>query len=995
MGTLLFRLILKFFKWRLENSPKYRKLIFDEQNGYIFNARIQFMTEDGEEAFHIIFNNGKVIINKGILEDPTANLIFKDSKDLGKLYRTSSNDQMVMLLKNKFRYKGNMSDILRFSFLSGYVLQGTRKKFLKRYEKKANSSNNLLLSYEEFIKMDNHGDNGKPKKNKILGYKVDQVKYLEDPYLGKYSIQDFERLSYLKYRHFNIKGTISSERAVHLTEYFHQHGFLKQDGNKDAPGLRQGKALKYLLDNKTPLIQNWDLIAGTTTTKEKGVLLFPETGAVAIWPEIYTVDQRELNPYEIIPEEADKLCYDVFPFWANRNIREFCRKMTGNPLSQQLDELWVLYFMWKTQTISHTIPGFPEVLERGLKAIKLEAEENEQETKTQAQKDYYKGMQLALEGVMNYAESLSKKAEEMAEKIDNNSINDLELQRREELLELSRICKKVPANPAESFAEAINSIWITWVCLHQESMNAGLSLGRLDQWLQPYLEKEMEQVSNDKERKKKIEDIIELMGCFFLRAVDHLPLVPDVGNYLFGGSSSDQALTVGGVDENGENAVNDMTYIILKVTEMLTLRDPNVNARCHPETNSKEYLDRLCEVNINTSATPSIHNDKQMIDALVTQGIKIEDARTWAATGCVEPTICGKHFGHTNCMLLNTVAAMEMVLNNGIHPVVSQKWRIGPETGQLMDFSNYDEFLAAYKEQLHFLVKNSVEYNNNLGKTHQKLKPTPLLSSLIKGPMEQGKDLVDGAAIYNSSGVALVGLTDVIDSLRAIKTLVYDKQIIDLPTLNQVVKNNFQGELGNQIHRKIESIPKFGSDDEKSNKIGQDLVDFLYEDFLSYENYRGGKYLVGFWSMSNHVAFGTLSGALPSGRKANKPYTPGLTPAPGKKDELIQNIHSVAALDAQKMPNNLAFNIKLVPNGLDSHEDTLNYFNSYVKSYFDLGGMQMQFNVVSSDVLRDAMEHPENYGWLIVRISGYNAYFVDLNKDMQLELIERTEYTTH
>jgi formate C-acetyltransferase len=428
---------------------------------------------------------------------------------------------------------------------------------------------------------------------------------------------------------------------------------------------------------------------------------------------------------------------------------------------------------------------------------------------------------------------------------------------------------------------------------------------------------------------------------------------------------------------------------------MLTLRDPNVNARCHPEKNSKEYLDRLCEVNINTSATPSIHNDQQMIDALVNQGIKIEDARIWAATGCVEPTICGKHFGHTNCMLLNTVAAMEMVLNNGIHPVISYSWRIGPKTGELKDLNSYDEFLNAYKEQLHFLVDNSVEYNNNLGRTHQKLKPIPLLSSLIEGPMEKGKDLVDGAAKYNSSGVALVGLTDVIDSLRTIKKLVYDEQVIDLPTLNQIVKNNFESELGEKIYHQIENIPKFGTDDQESNEIGQDLVDFLYNDFMSYENYRGGTYLVGFWSMSNHVAFGTLSGALPSGRKANKPYTPGLTPAPGKKDELIQNIHSVAALDALKMPNNLAFNIKLVPNSLDPHEETLNYFNSYVKSYFDLGGMQMQFNVVSSDVLRDAMEHPENYGWLIVRISGYNAYFVDLNKDMQLELIERTEYVTH
>ena len=169
----------------------------------------------------------------------------------------------------------------------------------------------------------------------------------------------------------------------------------------------------------------------------------------------------------------------------------------------------------------------------------------------------------------------------------------------------------------------------------------------------------------------------------------------------------------------------------------------------------------------------------------------------------------------------------------------------------------------------------------------------------------------------------------------------------------------------------------------------------MYDDFLSFENYRGGRYIVGFWSMSNHVAFGNLSGALPNGRKAYEPFTPGLTPVPSDRDVLVENIRSVAALNTEKMPNNLAFNIKLVPGVNDSHEETINYFHAYTKSYFDLGGMQIQFNVVSSDTLRDAIDHPENYGWLLVRISGYNAYFVDLNKELQLELIRRTEFIAH
>ena len=308
----------------------------------------------------------------------------------------------------------------------------------------------------------------------------------------------------------------------------------------------------------------------------------------------------------------------------------------------------------------------------------------------------------------------------------------------------------------------------------------------------------MEKISSDRQKEEYIKKAIELIGCFFLRVSDQAPLVPDVGNYLFGGSSQDFALTVGGVDKDGNSAVCDMTYIILKVTEMLTLRDPNLNARYYPGVNSKEYLDRILEVNINTHATPSIHNDIQMINALTKVGIKLEDARTWAATGCVEPTICGKHFGHTNCMMFNTIAAIEMTLNNGFHPVVSNQKRFGPETGEVADFKNNDDFLNAFKQQLHFMIEKSVEYNNLLGEAHQILHPSPLLSSLFEGPMDKGIDLVDGGAIYNTSGVAMIGLADIIDTLNVVKALVYDRKEIDFTVFNDHIKNNFstpEGEL--------------------------------------------------------------------------------------------------------------------------------------------------------------------------------------------------------
>ncbi len=320
MGTLVFRTILKLLKKRLESDPNFTKEIFNKETGFVYNARLLFTTEDGAESMTVVFNQGKVEIGNKPILDPTIKLIFKDPKDLAKLYRTSPQDTMVMLLKNKFRYEGCLTDVARFSFLTGLVLQGAKKKFQKRQK------NKILTEAVPFEKFTDWNNGAEKIENKILTSKVDNVKHLEDPYLGRLKIQDFKRLNYLRYKHFQTQGTICTERAKLITDFCRKNGFLKEDGNNDSPELRQGKILNYILSNKKPIIHEDDLLAGTTTTKEKGVILFPDLGAVALWPELYTVNNRKLNRYGISQEDIDILNYEVFPFWAERNVREYCRK---------------------------------------------------------------------------------------------------------------------------------------------------------------------------------------------------------------------------------------------------------------------------------------------------------------------------------------------------------------------------------------------------------------------------------------------------------------------------------------------------------------------------------------------------------------------------------------------------------------------------------------------------------------------------------------------
>jgi formate C-acetyltransferase len=525
-------------------------------------------------------------------------------------------------------------------------------------------------------------------------------------------------------------------------------------------------------------------------------------------------------------------------------------------------------------------------------------------------------------------------------------------------------------------------------------MNAGLSFGRLDQVLYPYFVKDMEKFTTDKEREDYVKTVIRLIGAFYLKAQDHLPMVPNVGNKLFGGSSSDQALTLGGITPDGQNAVNDLTFIFLKVTEMLGIRDPNVNAKYHPDVNSTEYLARLCEVNINTTSTPSIHNDKLMIETVQkVHGFNEPDAYNWAATGCVEPTSVGKHFGHTGCLMVNLVAPLEMLFGNGYHPLIHPQ--VGLTTGEFTNenYPTFDSVVDGYKKQMANMTAHIVEYNNNCGVMHQLYHPTPLLSTMIEDCIATATDVVDGGAKYNSTGAALVAITDVIDSLYSIKKLVYDDKVTDLHSLKKILDRNFSHEEDKVILERIHNLPKFGSaDNVEIMKLANELVDFYYDEFYQYKNYRGGRYVVGFWSMSNHSAFGKLSGALPSGRLRGKAFTPGITPSAGSSDQLIQNIKTVAALNHLKMPNNMAFNVKLVPGPNDTHDTAVKHFTNYTKSYFDLSGLQIQFNVVTSEMLRDAMIHPENYRWLMIRVSGYNAYFISLNKTMQMELVERYQF---
>ena len=962
----LLGLVLKGMGVRARVDKNFRKNLYHNVgNGQEpWNARILFRTRDNSCVHHIILEDGKAKSGKGSIPDPDVSFVLKDLACMKKMLVASPEESIEMLLHNDLTLDGKLSVVTRFSFLLERLISKKRPEADPRHD---------FLYKSELA----------TAKKPLPMTRCDAVQHLDDPAFSHWTLEDFPRLNGFLRDFFSTRPQISTERARLVTEYFKRNGFeTAPDGTPLDPELRQAGAFHFLMRHRKPVIRKNDLIAGTTTEKDIGVVVYPDLGGLFIWPELYTMHVRKLNPYLIDEEDRRLLNEEIFPYWIDRNLKETARRTADNPTCIKLDERFVFYFQWKAHSLSHTIPDFPTVLGKGLASIAADAGKREKRARKQDKKDFYKSLRLSLEGVMTYARHLSEEAAREAGQEDDPV-------RRAELENLARICAKVPAGPAETLEEAVNSMWISWVACHMENTNAGLSIGRVDKWLQPYFLADMARCADEEARQETMRRAVELLGCFFMRCTDHLPLVANLGNKLFGGSSSDQAITLGGVLEDGSNAVCDMTYIILKVAEMLLLRDPNLNARYHPDVNSEAYLRRLCEVNMLTGSTPSIHNDKAVNAALEHQGFAPEDARDWSATGCVEPTSSGRHFGHTNSMMFSLVAPLEMAFYNGYHPLCDEV--MGPQTGEATGFDTFEKFYQAYLAQLRSLAEKSVECNNLYGETHRFVRPTPYLSSLIQGCMDKGKDVVQGGAKYNSSGVALIGLADVVDSLVAVKKLVYDEKRVSFEELLDALKKDFQGYEA--LHARIVNrVPKFGSGDPEPSRMAQGLIDWLYDLYQSFPQYRKGRYTTGYWSMSNHVAFGVLSGALPSGRHKNKPFTPGITPAPTAKDTLLQNIQTVSSLDPLKMPNNIAFNVKVVPDPKDKTEEALNTMTAYAKTFLESGGMQMQFNVISTETLKDAIEHPENHRNLMVRISGYNAYFVELNHDLQMELIERTEH---
>jgi formate C-acetyltransferase len=800
---------------------------------------------------------------------------------------------------------------------------------------------------------------------------------LNDIRLSQFSLESLPNIAKLRTAQLNLQPEVCIERARYVTRY------LRDLADKTEPmEIRYAKAVNFFLSNKQPQFFDDNLLAGTTTSKPFGAPVYPELTGMTIWPELDTISTREKNPLLLSAGEAKELNLDIFPYWMDKNILEHTRKKFPGLQGFGLLEKLVFFFATKAGTISHTIPDYSVALEKGLESMIADAASREAaliasgalSPEDTQKRDFYRAVQIALQGIIAYAANLSSRAQELADQTPDP-------QRKQNFLAMSAICKKVPAGPAETFREAVNALWIIQVAIHAENINMAMSPGRLDQVLYPYYRRDRDNGRlTDKEA-------VEILSSLWFKLNDNTNLVPETAEELFGGAGTVPAVTVGGINENGDDAVNELTYIMLKVTELLRLRDPSLNARYNYEKNSAEYLERVAEVVVNTKSVPAFHNDVADIQTLENQGITTQHARDFGIIGCVEMGVPGKTYDASSAIMFNLVSSLELTLYNGKRPITGDEV-MSIETGDPASFKTFDEFREAFQEQVRWMLGKAIELNEAFGLVHQEILPTPLLSAFFDGPLEKGKDLIFGGARYNASGTTHIGFADTVDSLNAVEKAVFVDKKCTFAELLQALRADFAGY--EKLHAYlVNKTPKFGTDDPIAVKNSQNLIRFLYDFYQSHTNYRGGKYKPAYWTMTNHAGQGKLSGALPNGRKANKVFASGITPASQAAQELTTCLRVVGGLDGLCIPMGEALNLKFPEVNIP---DDIKRFAQTVEAYFRSGGLHVQFNIMSYEMLLDAKKNPEKYPELLVRVSGYSAYFKDLNEAMKDEIITRTEY---
>jgi formate C-acetyltransferase len=781
-----------------------------------------------------------------------------------------------------------------------------------------------------------------------------------------------DRVQKLREQSVETRPYISTERAELITEFYKSDLPLRV-----SPPVCRALAFKHLMGKKTVCINEGELIVGERGPAPKATPTYPELCCHSL-EDLRVINSRERTTFVVTDQVRDIYEKKIIPFWSGKSIRE--------KLFATVSDTWHRAFEAGvfTEFMEQRAPGHAilddKIYHQGLLDFKQAISESRKKLDYLNDPDAYNkdqqllAMDICADALVTFAQRYAQKARDLAR-------NESDPIRRNELEQIADICMHVPAHPPRNFHEALQMYWFVHLGVITE-LNTWDSFnpGRLDQHLYPFYKKELQQGTITPEKAK------ELLQCFWVK-FNNQPAPPKVG------ITEEQSATyidfalinIGGLNPDGSDAVNELSYILLDVVEEMRLTQPSACIQISKK-NPDRLLRRACRVIRTGFGQPSVFNTDVIIKEMLHAGKTITDARAGGPSGCV--TISA--FGKESCTLtgyINWPKILELACNNGIDPSTGEQ--LGPRTGDPREFTNFDQFMEAYRTQLKFFVDLKIQANNIIERMYADYMPAPFMSLLMNDCIAKGRDYHNGGPRYNTTYIQGVGIGTLTDAMTAVKFHVYDKKTTTMEQLLQVMQADFKGYEKLQ-HVLLHQTPKYGNDDDYADNIAEELFDIYYDILNGRPNTKGGKYRVNLLPTTVHIYFGSVIGALPNGRNASEPVSEGISPTQGadiKGPTAV--VKSAAKLDHARTGGTL-LNMKFTQQTLAG--DAIDKLAHLIRAYFRMNGHHMQFNVVNAETLRKAQENPQRYRDLIVRVAGYSDYFIDVGRDLQNEIISRTQH---
>lgn len=788
-----------------------------------------------------------------------------------------------------------------------------------------------------------------------------------------------ERVVRLKEEVMSAFPCIEADRAIILTKSF-------KETENEPMIIRKAKALKTILNEIPIVIRDNELIVGSLTKNPRSAQVFPEFSNKWLVDEFDKFEDRTSDAFKI-SEETKKELKEVFKYWEGKTVSELADSYMTEETKKAMGANVFTVGNYFYNGLGHVSVDYEKVLKKGFKGIIKEVQEQIDNADKSSpeyikKRAFWDAVIISCNGAIDYAKRYSKLAIDLAK--DTKDVT-----RKKELLHIANICNRVPEYPAETFYEACQSFWFIQAIISLESNGHAISPGRFDQYMYEYYKTDVETDSNLKELNE------EILDCLWVKFNDLTKVRDETTTKAFSGYSMFQNLIVGGQTMDGKDATNELSYMCLEATGSLMLPQPSLSVRIWSKT-PEQFLLRTCELTRLGTGLPAFYNDEVIIPMLINQGLTLEDARDYAIVGCVEPQKPGKTDGWYDAAFFNLAKVLELSINSGMIDGV----QVSPRTCDFTEFKDLDDLINAYKEQMKYFVSQMIAADNCVDIAHAERAPLPFLSSMLDDCISVGKSIQEGGGHYRFSGPLGVGVANVGDSFMAIDKLVFEDGKITLEQLKEALNTNF-GELEEEEEKKalyddikqmlLHRAPKFGNDIDKVDEFTRDGSLIYCKEVIKHTNQRGGKFIPGLYPVSNNVHLGSLVGATPDGRGAKEPIADGVSPTRGADvNGPTAALNSVSKLDHFSAPSGTLFNQKFNPRSLQG-DNGLKNLGALIRSYFDKKGMHIQFNVIDKKVLLDAQKSPEKYRDLIVRVAGYSAQFICLDKGVQDDIIKRTE----